>query len=164
MSPGLARTIATVGGIGWLPRAPGTWASAATIPLAWGAHAVAGFAGMLVLTVVVTAVGWWAVAALVTGDEDPSEIVIDEVAGMLVALWPLSAGLTMMEAAPSVWPWPGWVLGFVLFRALDILKPPPVSTAERIGGATGVMLDDLVAGLLTALVAVGAAAVAHGWI
>ena len=97
-------------------------------------------------TVLVAGLGLWAAGRLVTGDEDPAEIVIDEVAGMLLALWPLSLGLTLADAPAHLWPWPGWVGGFLLFRLLDILKPPPVSWAERIGGGLGVMLDDLVAG------------------
>lgn len=164
MSPALALRIATVGGLGYLPKAPGTWASAATIPVAWAAHWAGGFPALLALTFVVWVLGFWAVAVLVKGMEDPAEIVIDEVAGMLVALWPLSLGLGIMGAEPHVFPWPGWVLGFLLFRTLDIGKPWPVNRAEALGGPMGVMLDDLVAGVMTAAAAMLAAAVAHGWI
>ncbi len=102
-------------------------------------------------------------AFIAPGGQDPSEVVIDELAGMMLALWPLSAGLTLTGAQAHVWPWPGWVLGFLLFRFFDIVKPPPVSWAERVPGALGVMLDDVVAGGLTALIALVAAGVAHGW-
>jgi phosphatidylglycerophosphatase A len=161
----LPRLVATVGGIGHLPGGPGTWASAATIPLAWVLHMAGGIWLLAAATVAVTLLGHWATARYIEGrpDADPSEVVIDEVAGMMVALWPLSLGLTMAGTAPHVFPWPGWVGAFLLFRFFDILKPPPVSWAERPAGALGIMLDDLVAGLLAALVITIAAGVAHGW-
>jgi phosphatidylglycerophosphatase A len=184
----IARQIATAGGLGHLPGAPGTWASLAAIPLAWALHALGGFWLMGPATLVVIGAGWWATRAVLLeraadpgaaldlewdpadgalhapAAEDPPEIVIDEVAGMLVALWPLSLGLTVTGAAPEVFPWPGWVLGFLLFRFFDIVKPPPVRWADRLPGAAGVMLDDLVAGALTAVIALVAAGVAHGWV
>jgi len=161
----LPRQIATAFGLGHLP-APGTVASAATVPLAWALHAMGGFWLVAAATVAAIAGGHWAAARYTEGkaDADPSEVVIDEVAGMLIALWPLSLGLTLGGTAPHVWPWPGWVLGFLLFRFFDILKPPPVSWAERVPGALGIMLDDLVAGALTAVIATIAAGVAHGWL
>ncbi|MEO1467887.1 MAG: phosphatidylglycerophosphatase A [Pseudomonadota bacterium] len=165
-SAGIAGTIATLGPVGALP-ASGTVASALTIPAFWLLHGLGGAALTVAATLAVTALGWWAtdrlLAARATPDADPSDVVIDEVAGMMLALWPLSIGLTMAGASAWLFPWPGWVLGFALFRALDILKPPPVSTAERAPGASGVMLDDLVAGALTALAATLAAGIAHGW-
>ncbi|HUF86318.1 MAG TPA: phosphatidylglycerophosphatase A [Thermohalobaculum sp.] len=178
--------LATLFGIGYLPGAPGTWASLAAIPLAWALQALGGFWLVAPATVALGAVGYWATAqvlaerAAAPGDaldlewddadaafaapdtQDPSEIVIDELVGMLIALWPLSAGLTLIGAEWHVWPWPGWVLGFLLFRFFDIVKPPPVSWAERAPGALGVMLDDIVAGALTALIALLAAGIAHG--
>jgi phosphatidylglycerophosphatase A len=72
--------------------------------------------------------------------QDPSWIVVDEGAGQLIAL----AGLPL-EANSA-----GLVMAFALFRALDILKPGPVGWADRQGGAFGVMLDDLVAGVIAA--------------
>lgn len=161
----LPRLIATCFGLGDLPAAPGTFASIATIPLAWGLHAIGGIWLVVLATIAITLAGHWATARYlkVSAATDPSEVVIDEVAGMMIALWPLSLGLTVMGAEAHVWPWPGWVLGFLLFRFFDIVKPPPVSWAERAPGALGVMLDDLVAGVLTAAIAMLAAGVAHGW-
>ena len=60
-------------------------------------------------------------------------------------------------------PWPGWVVGFLLFRFFAIVRPPPVNWAGWLAGPLGVMLDDIAAGLLTALIVVVAAGVAHGW-
>lgn len=161
----LARAVATGFGLGLVPAAPGTVASAATIPLAWGLHALGGIWLVAAATVAMALAGHWATARCLahSDDPDPSEIVIDEVAGMLIALWPLSLGLTLAGTAAHVWPWPGWVLGFLLFRFFDIVKPPPVSWAERAPGALGVMLDDLVAGFLTGAISLVAAGVAHGW-
>ena len=180
--------VATLLGVGYLPGAPGTWASMAAIPLAWALHALGGFWLLALATVGFGAAGYWATARVLEDrgalpgeavelewrekdstfaarrGHDPSEIVIDELVGMMLALWPLSAGLMLTGAAAHVWPWPGWALGFLLFRFFDIVKPPPVSWAERVPGALGVMLDDIVAGALTALVALLAAGVAHGWL
>ena len=159
-----AMLIATAGGIGRMPQAPGTFASLATIPLAWALHFVGGFPLVALVTLGAFGMGLMATRVYIAGraDPDPSEVVIDEVVGMLLALWPLSLGLWMQGVPGSVFPWPGWVLGFLAFRFFDILKPPPVSWAERVPGALGVMLDDVVAGVLAALVASAAAVVAHG--
>lgn len=161
----LPRRIATCFGIGNSPVAPGTVAAAAAVPLAWLLHMAGGIAALALATAAIALAGHWASARYIEGkaDADPSEVVIDEVAGMLLALWPLSLGLTLAGTAAHVWPWPGWVLGFLLFRVFDILKPPPVNWAERAPGALGIMLDDLVAGLMAAAIATLAAGVAHGW-
>jgi phosphatidylglycerophosphatase A len=81
------------------------------------------------------------------GVGDAGAIVIDEVAGIWLAL----------AAAPREWLW--WLIAFGLFRVLDIVKPPPVRTVERnLPGAIGVMADDVVGGLITALVLLAAVA------
>jgi len=159
----MIRQIVTVGGLGLLPGAPGTWGSLAAIPLTWALHALGGFWLVAPATVVLLVLGFFATRAYLAGRlQDPSEVVIDEVVGQMIALWPLSAGLTLMDAAPSVFPWPGWVGGFLLFRFFDIVKPPPVNWCDR-PGAFGVMLDDVVAGILAGAVMLLAAGVAHGW-
>ena len=158
------RLIATCLGIGTLPGAPGTWASAAAIALAWGLHAAGGFAALGLATVALGLLGYWATSRPLDGrTEAPPEVVIDAVVGMLVALWPLSIGLGQIGAEWHLWPWPGWVVGFLLFRFFAIVRPPPVNWAGRLAGPLGVMLDDIAAGLLTALIVVVAAGVAHGW-
>lgn len=160
----LSRAIATLGGVGTLPGAPGTWGSLAALPLGYLLHAAGGF-GLLVLgTLLLGAVGWWAarVEESATGAHDAGEIVVDEVVGQWLALWPLSAGLTHAGAEPWVFPWPGWLGAFVLFRLFDIWKPGPVGWADRQPGATGVMLDDVIAGVFAALGVALAAYVAHG--
>ena len=69
-----------------------------------------------------------------------------------MALWPLSAGLWLSGADAWNFPWPGWVCAFVAFRIFDMWKPWPVSWADRRKDALGVMLDDLLAGLMAATV------------
>lgn len=138
-----SRRVATVFGLGHLPLAPGTWTSAAAIPcgmmLLW-----LGGAGLLAAAVVVvTLAGCWASRNYMraTQREDPSEIVIDEVAGQWLALLP--AGLA----------WPDALVAFVLFRVADIVKVWPANWADRtIHGGIGVMVDDLIAGIYAAIV------------
>jgi phosphatidylglycerophosphatase A len=151
--------IATFFGVGRLPAAPGTFGSLAAIPLGVGLHWIGGFPALALGVVVACVAGWWATAAYLeqTGAKDPGEVVIDEVAGQLLALAPMSWAFWSLETPIDVMPYPAWIAAFLLFRAFDILKPPPVSWAERPAGATGVMLDDLVAGALA-----GACSVALG--
>lgn len=161
----MSRAIATVFGAGFLRPASGTWASAITVVLAVAACEL-GLALLVPLGfVAATVAGFWAVPAYVraTGGEDPSEVVIDEVAGQLLALcftvlplwW---HGVTDL----AVVAWPGWVVPFVLFRLFDIWKPWLVGRADRRGDAAGVMLDDLWAGLFAGIVSVILAGLYHG--
>lgn len=158
----MMRAIATLGPIGHLRPGPGTWGSVAAIPLAWGLHALGGFVLVVLATLAVTALGWWAVteATRDQADKDPSEIVIDEVAGQWIALWPVSLGATMTGS--EFWAlWPGVVTAFVAFRLFDIVKPGPVGWADQQEGAFGVMADDLIAGWLAAMVVAALAVIAH---
>jgi phosphatidylglycerophosphatase A len=166
MSRPVSRAIATFGYVGLAPVAPGTAASLVALPLAYGLHWLGGFPLLLAATTLATVLGFWASAREIVGrvDKDPEEIVIDEIAGQWIALWPLSAGLWWMGAPPHVFPWPGWVGAFILFRLLDISKPGPIGWADRQPGAAGIMLDDLLAGLIAALIVAGSAAIAHGWL
>ena len=142
-----AALIATCGGVGRLPVAPGTWGSAAALPIGWGVASWLGPIWLLGAAAMVFAVGWWAaeIYSRMTGAEDPGEVVIDEVAGQLVALAVVPVDLVYYAAA------------FVLFRIADIWKPWPVSLAERrLGGGLGIMADDIVAGGYAAIVLVAA--------
>ncbi|MGY9047539.1 hypothetical protein P775_19595 [Puniceibacterium antarcticum] len=159
----MSKIIATVLGVGYLRPAPGTWGSLAALPLFWVLHVLGGFWLALLAVVAVFALGWWATEREIAGkaDHDPSEIVIDEVVGQWIALLPISFGAGMMGAEITRL-WPGWVAGFLLFRLFDIWKPWFVGWADRRGDALGVMLDDVIAGLFAALVAIVMAGVAHG--
>lgn len=160
----LSRLIATVGGVGLLRPAPGTWGSAAALPFGYLLHVAGGFPLLLVGIVVVTIIGWWAtrIEETTTGNHDASEIVIDEVVGIWIALAPLSAGLWHAGADPWLFPWPGWVGAFALFRLFDIWKPGPIGWADAQPGAVGVILDDVIAGLFAAFFVTLAAGLAHG--
>ncbi|MEM6904800.1 MAG: phosphatidylglycerophosphatase A, partial [Pseudomonadota bacterium] len=131
-------------------------------PLAWAAHALGGFGLLAALTAGLGVAGYLALRHYLAGRaDDPAEVVIDEVVGMLITLWPLSFGLTIAGASPDVWPWPGWVIGFLLFRFFDIVKPWPVRLLDR-PGAGWVMADDIGAGAISAALVFLAAMVAHG--
>jgi phosphatidylglycerophosphatase A len=125
-------------GAGLLPVTPGTWGSLAALPVAWAIQARWGAAGLLAGTILVFALGCWASAAIIaaSGLKDPGAIVSDEV----VAQW-----LVLTAAPQSLLV---YVIGFLLFRVADILKPWPASWADRrVPGALGVMLDDIIAAL-----------------
>jgi phosphatidylglycerophosphatase A len=141
--------VATLGGIGRLRPAPGSCASLAVLPAG-----LLGPLACLALALAATLAGWWAVRALPAGaaEADPGWIVVDEAAGMLLAL----------AALPAGWGWAGVALAFALFRAFDILKPWPVSWADGLAGATGVMLDDILAGAMAGAVLVLGAALWNG--
>jgi phosphatidylglycerophosphatase A len=100
---------------------------------------------MVIVALTIFGLGWLASAAYVarSGRDDPQEVVIDEVAGQWLAL---------AAAPPSL---AGYAIGFMLFRAFDILKPFPASWCERrLGGGLGVMADDMVAGGYSILIIV----------
>lgn len=157
----MTRLIATFCGVGYLRPAPGTWGSAAGLIVGVLLHMLGGFWVLFAATFVVTALGFWAVAAeLGESHEDPSEFVIDEVAGQWIALWPVSFGATMMGADIMAL-YPGLITAFLAFRLFDILKPGPVGWADRKHGAFGVMVDDVIAGWLAAMVVALLAVAAH---
>ena len=158
-----ASLIATFFGAGHLRPAPGTWGSLAALPAAWALHALGGFPLLAAATALVFALGWWATVQLTRGaaDEDPDEIVIDEVAGQWLALWAVSWP-AWAHGLPVLALWPGWVAAFVLFRLFDIWKPGPVGWADRRGGAFGVMLDDVIAGAFAGMCVVLLAGLWHG--
>ncbi|MCA8883193.1 MAG: phosphatidylglycerophosphatase A [Rhodobacteraceae bacterium] len=160
----LTRALCTLGGVGLIRPAPGTWGTAAALPLGYLIHALAGFPGLVIATLLATAIGIWAIGReeAATGNHDASEIVIDELVGVWIALWPLSGGLWHAGLGPWVFPWPGWIGAFAFFRLFDIWKPGPVGWADRQPGAIGVMMDDVIAGLFAAVVIAAAAAIAHG--
>jgi len=160
----MSRFIATFFFVGLAPVAPGTFGSLAALPVGYGLHVLGGFPLLAAATLAVFLIGWWATAAATKGaaDHDPGEIVIDEVAGQWIALWPLSFGLWHAGVAPHVFPYPGWIGAFLMFRLFDIWKPWPVSWADQKSTAFGVMLDDVLAGLYAAIVVSLAAAISHG--
>lgn len=161
----LSRFIATWFGAGLLRPAPGTWGSLAALPFAWGLHVLGGFALLALATLAVFLLGWW-VSVIETRhstDPDPSEIVIDEVAGMWLALWPVSLG-AWWAGVDILALWPGWLVAFLGFRLFDVWKPGPAGWADRLHTPLGLMLDDIFAGLFAAVLVVALAALAHGFV
>lgn len=156
--------IATLGGLGKMKPAPGTWGSAAAVVIGLGLYHM-GHVWLLVAGFVVAAVfGLAAIAAATKGDADPDrqDIIIDEVAGQLLALCFPAFGFYMAGLPASSFPYPGWVAAFVCFRIFDIWKPWIIGQADRRGDAIGVMLDDLYAGLFAGIATIALAALSHG--
>ncbi len=158
----MSRPVATVFGLGLLRPAPGTWGSLAAVLLGWAIYRYAGFPALVLATVVVTALGFWAIGRELRNrpGEDPQEFVIDEVAGQWIAL--LFPALAFYTRGFEGWlPWPAPVASFLFFRLFDIWKPWLVGRADRRGDAAGVMLDDLWAGLFAGVASILAAAAYH---
>lgn len=155
-----ARLVATVGGVGLLRPAPGTWGSLAALPLAWGLHAAGGWIALALGIAAVLPLGAWAVGAMAGPDPDPSEAVIDEVAGQWIALMPVSYGATFAQADVLAL-WPGWVAAFAAFRLFDLWKPGPVGRLDRMHTPWAVMLDDVAAGIMAALAVIAGAVLYH---
>ena len=133
----IALLLGTGFGAGFFPVAPGTAGTLLVgLPLAWALGSIAPWAGIVGAAALFLAglpVG--SECERILGRPDPPQVVLDEVAGMLVAvLW----------LDPT---WPAWLGGFLLFRLFDVWKPWPVSRAERLRGGMGIMLDDVIAGL-----------------
>jgi phosphatidylglycerophosphatase A len=157
----MMRAVATLFGVGLLRPAPGTWGSAVAVILGLGIDRLAGFPGLLLATGAVLLAGLAACKAVCGPGEDPSEVVIDEVAGMWIAL--LFPSLAFWWMGHAGWmPYPGWVAAFLLFRLFDIWKPWLVGRADARGDAMGVMLDDVWAGLFAGIGVIVAAGLAHG--
>jgi len=144
MTDRLALWTATLGPVGRFPAAPGTAGSAVAALAAPWLFLPLGPAGRLLVLCVVFVIGALAAsrAERLLGRKDPGPVVIDEVLGQWIALWPLS----------TADPW-AMLLAFALFRILDMTKPPPIRQSERwLPGGYGIMLDDALAGAAAALV------------
>lgn len=147
----ILRTFTSLGFIGKLPGAPGTYASIATLPIAflWASLVNENHLLTLGLIAVLSVLGTLA-SAMVAREleiEDPSEIVIDEVVGQWIAVL----------ALPFNW-WL-WLAAFVLFRVFDIWKPWIIDRSQHLPGGLGIMMDDILAGLFAFLLVQGAAAI-----
>ena len=140
-APVWATWVATFFGAGRLRPGPGTWGSLAAALLWWLLASQlppsARIPVILALVVITTAIGIPAATleARGCGKKDPSHVVIDEVAGQLVTL----IGCPIL--------WKPLLCGFILFRAFDIVKPPPIRSLEKLPEGTGIVVDDLGAGI-----------------
>jgi phosphatidylglycerophosphatase A len=148
-----AWAIGTFFGAGLMKPGPGTYGSVAALLLWFGSihlfhpTPLAQTIGTIVAAILATLIGIPAatIVARESGREDPGHVVIDEVAGQLIALIAIPAD------------WKHALLSLLLFRLFDIVKPPPVRQLERLPAGTGIMLDDVGAGIL----ALGCAQIAH---
>jgi phosphatidylglycerophosphatase A len=146
--------VCSFGYIGFFPFAPGTVGSVAGVGVYIAAkHAAVSYLDVLLI------VGLFVTGVALTGpcEEDlrcidPGPIVIDEVMGMLITLFMIPVG------------WLGILLGFLLFRVLDVLKPFPARRLERLHGGLGVMSDDAMAAIYANLLLRGAYYLAPGWL
>jgi len=144
----LVLALATAGGAGFAPVAPGTAGAAVGVGL-YALLAPGGAIAVGLAVLVASGVGVWCAgeAERIFGRADDGRIVIDEVAGQLVALWPLAL---LAPPGRALAPLPV-AIGFLAFRAFDVVKPGPVRWAERsFAGGRGVMFDDLLAGAFAA--------------
>ena len=139
---GLRVHIATAFGTGYVPFAPGTAGSLVALPLVWALWRWGGHGTVLAGLAAVTALGWWSAGAAEAhfGRPDPGPVVVDEVAGQMASLLFLAPTMTSL------------VTGFLLFRLFDIWKPFPIRRLEKLPGASGIMIDDLMAALYANLV------------
>jgi phosphatidylglycerophosphatase A len=167
-NPHISILLATWFGLGYLPKAPGTWGSAGGVALAllmswlgfrsiktvteyfpgknfWTWGLLPGY-GEVLIAVIITIVGVIVAdrAAKYAQIKDPHWVVIDEVSGQLITYY-LFFWITPLN-------WKSWLLGFILFRLFDIWKPFPARQLERLPGGWGIMADDWMAGIYAAIV------------
>jgi phosphatidylglycerophosphatase A len=128
-------------GVGFLPFMPGTFGSLVGIGVFL---LLSSLAAQVVAVVVITGLGIWAATRTeqILRVKDPGKVVVDEVAGQMIALLPLS-----VFALGKVW----IIVSFILFRLFDIFKPCPARRFEALRSGLGIMADDLVAGVYAAL-------------
>jgi phosphatidylglycerophosphatase A len=150
----LALLISTVGYIGYAPVAPGTFGSAAGLFVFYAVRSSGSIAVEAAVIVLLFAIGIWSgtVAEHHFGGVDPGPIVLDEVVGMLITLFLLPVN------------WAGALVGFLVFRVLDVLKPFPSARFEKLPGGLGVMADDGMAALYGNLLMRVLLFVAPGWL
>src|SRR5688572_1819588 len=147
--------VATCGYLGYVPLAPGTFGSAAGLAVFYAVRTTESVVVELAVIAILFAVGIWSgtVAEDHFGGIDPGPVVMDEVVGMLITLALLNVNVT------------GALVGFLVFRILDVIKPWPSAGFEKLPGGLGVMADDGMAAIYGNLVMRGLIAVAPpGWL
>jgi phosphatidylglycerophosphatase A len=144
--------VATCGYLGYVPVAPGTFGSALGLAVFFAVRSTGSVALEIGVVVLVFVVGLWCgtIAEHHFGGIDPGPVVLDEVLGMLITLALLPVNTT------------GAIVGFIVFRVLDVLKPWPSAQFERLPGGLGVMADDAMAAIYGNLVMRGLIALIPG--
>ena len=138
----LATIFCVIWPIGYFPFASGTFASLFAASLGYFINLFFGGLFTLILAVFSGIIGWWATKIYLekSDSKDPSEIVVDEFSGQLIA-----------TSVAGVSPFVNF-LAFLLFRFFDVFKPGIIGKSEKFKGATGVMMDDWLSGLFSALI------------
>ena len=136
----LIKSFATVFGVGYFPVAPGTAATAVGVAIAYGLGNNLPVYTIVVLVLLALGVITTGIVEKQLNQKDPGFLVIDEVVGVMIALWHL----------PLVWP--VMICGFFLFRAFDMFKIYPINKLEALPGGWGIMLDDCMAGVYTNII------------
>ena len=146
--------IATCGYAGYAPFAPGTFGSAVGLLVLWAVRSTGSFRVEIAVMAAILGLGIWSgsVAERHFRGVDPGPVVVDEVFGMLVTLAFLPVSMT------------GAMVGFFVFRLLDIVKPWPARRLEALHGGLGIMADDGMAAVYGHLVMRGLVAIAPGWL
>jgi Phosphatidylglycerophosphatase A and related proteins len=159
----LSRLVSIGFGLGLLRPAPGTWGSAGALAVGLVIDRYLGAPALVLAMIAATFAGIWACHAELRDrpGADPSEIVIDEVAGQWLALC-FPAVAFWFRGWDDWMPYPGWVAAFLFFRLFDIWKPWLIRKADERADWMGVMLDDLLAGLAAGIAVIIAAGIAHG--
>lgn len=136
-APRLRMIVATGLGVGYAPVVPGTFGSLPGVLLAWILGTTGGPQAVAVGAALVIALGFWSAGAAARhlGATDPRPVVVDEIAGQMLTL-------LLVPPTPLL-----LVLGFFVFRVLDVVKPFPIRRLEALPGSSGIMADDLAAGM-----------------
>ena len=136
----MIKAFATVFGVGYMPVAPGTWATAVGVAIAYYlANSLPAYS-IVLLVLLILGIMTTGIIEKRDNQKDPGYLVIDEVVGVMIALW----GLPLM--------WSVMICGFFLFRAFDMFKIYPINKLEAQSGGWGIMLDDCMAGLYTNII------------
>ena len=149
----LNKLISTFFYTGFLRPAPGTWGSVAGMILAFILLNTIDLFTFCLILLFTTLVGFWATKHYIQHNSeksDPSEVVIDEVIGQWIAVLPIGFTLKVTEFSSKEL-WLIWLWAFVSFRFFDIIKLGLVGWADNLGGALGVLLDDILAGIAAGL-------------
>ena len=155
MNSKLPLLLCTSGGLGLLPKAPGTWGSLLPlfVVLGCGHFSVSAWwliwilVSLLVVSSIVTVVlaPWY---SAYFGKKDPSQVVSDEVAGQSIALLAMAWLVPEIDTSPAQWIGLA-VLAFLLFRLFDIWKPWIINTSQHLRAGYGVLMDDILAGIVS---------------
>ena len=147
--------IVTVLGLGYICFMPGTFGSLIGLFIGIFLYTLGNFLLVFTFTIILFFIVWWSVKLYTTDKtetHDPSEIIVDEVVGQLISLFPIFYWTWFSDKPTLTNNMLGYLSAFLLFRFFDIFKPWPINLADEMPNALGVMIDDVVAGLYALIV------------